>query len=188
MASTEMQSDKPERKQPDKLRILRSTDVRHGFPQYFVHQAKLEEKSSASATHAGPYAMSPDASRKYSQHLLVIRGQDTRVVGRTDPEYGTTGNVYVQDAFDRDGKLRIASDASILNQPGQCQDVQLRVSACCPFLPLHSWLAFQRDEKLWLAVDATKSFHPGWFTDLYLCESALVALLALKLCKILAGV
>jgi len=84
----------------DKVRVLRTEDVKYGRPQYFQHVV-LD-----SGPDALPYAHNPFRSGENTQHLVAFRSKDTKVLGISHPEYGYSGRVFVQEAFDKKGRLR----------------------------------------------------------------------------------
>lgn len=102
----------------DKIRLLRSDDVKHGSPQYFIHKKDPDSPHKSASGHWEPYSRSPDVSRITSQHLIVYRGQDPKPLPQSDPRFRCSGQVFVQDAFDQMGKLRLGNDGAIFNEPG----------------------------------------------------------------------
>lgn len=86
----------------DKVRVLQSEDVQHGRAQYFQHVAQ-DTRSDPSAL---PYAQNPFRSGQSVQHLVAFRSKDTKPLGVGHPDYGYTGRVFIQEAFDNKGRLR----------------------------------------------------------------------------------
>eukprot|EP00285_Hemiselmis_virescens_P003050 CAMPEP_0173413016 /NCGR_PEP_ID=MMETSP1356-20130122/80942_1 /TAXON_ID=77927 ORGANISM="Hemiselmis virescens, Strain PCC157" /NCGR_SAMPLE_ID=MMETSP1356 /ASSEMBLY_ACC=CAM_ASM_000847 /LENGTH=184 /DNA_ID=CAMNT_0014374989 /DNA_START=54 /DNA_END=604 /DNA_ORIENTATION=- len=102
----------------DKMRLLASTDVKYGSPQYFIHRNKPDGPMQSASGGYEPYSRSPDVSRNFSQHLLVFRGQDPKPLPQSDPNFRSSGAVMVQDAFDASGRLRTATDTEATTRAG----------------------------------------------------------------------
>jgi hypothetical protein len=100
----------PAHGQFDKVRLLASRDVIYGKPQFVMHQ--VQEGHGAGTL---PWANTPLLSRDKGQHLVVFRSRDTRHIGASQQGYGISGHVMVQDAFDREGRLRTRPEKDALD-------------------------------------------------------------------------
>jgi len=105
----------------DKVRVLASKDVVYGRPQYVFHQ--VQDGSASGGVAASPWAPTPLSSGDDGQHLVVFRARDTRRIGSTQEGHGTSGTVMVQDAFDREGRLRVRPEQDALG-PGAARSVR----------------------------------------------------------------
>jgi hypothetical protein len=85
----------------DKVRVLRSEDVQYGRPQYFQHVLQGGTEGAAL-----PYAHNPFRSGENVQHLVAVRSRDPKPLGISHPDYGYSGRVFIQEAFDKKGRLR----------------------------------------------------------------------------------
>ena len=87
----------------DRVRVLRSADVQYGRPVYFQHVVQDSEAARA----APPYAHNPFRSGENVQHFVAVRSRDPKPLGISHPEFGFQGRVFVQEAFDKKGRLRL---------------------------------------------------------------------------------
>jgi hypothetical protein len=102
----------------DKVRVLRSEDVRYGRPQYFQHV--VQDKNSADQG-LPPFAHNPFRSGEGVQHLVAVRSRDPKPLGISHPDYGYSGRVFIQEAFDKKGRLRLrpGSETAACGPPAQ---------------------------------------------------------------------
>jgi CRP-like cAMP-binding protein len=100
----------------DRVRVLRSSDVQYGRPVYFQHVLQDSE-----ARAAPPYAHNPFRSGENVQHFVAVRSRDPKPLGISHPEYGFQGRVFVQEAFDKKGRLRLrpGEEVSLSGPPAQ---------------------------------------------------------------------
>jgi hypothetical protein len=106
----------------DKIRILRSEDVKYGQPVYFIHKKEPDSPAKSASGSWESYSRNPNVSQSKAQHLIVYRGQDPKPLPISDPKHRISGQVFVQDAFDQHGKLRLGTEGvKSPNQPSALQ-------------------------------------------------------------------
>ena len=101
----------------DKVRVLRSADVQYGRPQYFQHLVRDESADG----NEPPFAHNPFRSGERVQHLVALRSRDPKPLGVSHPEYGYSGRVFIQEAFDKKGRLRLkpGEEVGVAGPPAQ---------------------------------------------------------------------
>ena len=92
--------------------ILKSEDVKYGQPQYFVKQ-----DGDTSTQEADRIGLPP-------RHAVLFRSKDPKPLPKSDPRYGLSGTIHLQDAFDRTGHLRHGTCEMAESHPGHCDKLR----------------------------------------------------------------